>query len=413
MIRPARIALPLLWSLALAAQAATAEWTRFRGPDGAGISPATGLPAKWTEKDYNWKVTLPGYGHSSPVVWGDRVFVTCGAHETAQRIILCLKAPDGSVAWERRYESEKHVVNPANSFATSTPAVDAERVYLYWTTPKEVVLLALDHAGKEVWRRGLGEFISQHGSGTSPIVFDALVVLCNDQEGNSNLLALDAATGETRWEVPRNTVNASYSTPCVYRPDDGPPELVFNSQGHGITSIDPKTGKANWEFKEAFPLRTVGSPAVAAGLIVGTCGVGGSGKRLVAVRPGSKAKGLAPSLAYELKKSVPYTPTPLEKDGLLFLCSEIGVATCLRAATGEQVWQERLGDNFYGSFVWADGRLYIMSRKGTAYVLEAAEKYELLASNPLGEGSHATPAIADGVLYLRTFSHLIAIRGKK
>jgi len=305
------------------------------------------------------------------------------------------------------------VVNKDNSFASSTPAVDAHHVYAYWTTKEEVTLLALDHAGKEVWRRNFGEFISEHGSGVSPIVVGDLVVLSNDQEGNSSLIAVDRKTGADRWTVLRTTSKAAYGTPCLYHPEGGPPELVFMCQSHGITSLDPATGKENWELKDTFPLRVVVSPVLADGLFVGSCGVGGIARRFVAVKPGSKKNGTEPAVVWEQKQSIPYVPTPIAKDGKLFLWTDNGVVRCLRAATGEQLGEVRLKDLFYGSPVWAEGRLYCISRKGVVHVVGADEKLEPLAANPLGEGSHATPAIAGGVLYLRTFSHLIAIGGTK
>ncbi len=304
-------------------------------------------------------------------------------------------------------------MNPANSFASSTPAVDADRLYVYWTTKEEITLLALDHAGNQVWRRKFGEFISQHGSGASPIVLDGLAILPNDQEGNSSLIAVDAKTGADRWTVLRNTSTAAYGTPCTYRPAGGPPELVFTSNAHGVTSLDPKTGQVNWELKDVFSLRTVHSPVVAGGLIVSSCGVGGVARRFVAAQPGSKKDGKEPKLVWEQTKSIPYVPTPLAKDDKLFLWNDNGVVRCLRAATGEQLWEGKTNEMFYGSPIWAEGRLYCISRKGVVYVIGAGDKFEQLATNPLGEGSHATPAIAGGVLYLRTFTHLIAIGAKK
>jgi len=400
--------------LARAADApAPGEWTRFRGPNGTGISTATGIPVKWTPGDYKWKVELPAIGHSSPVVWGDKVFVTCGDQQTARRIILCLKAADGSTLWEKRYDSKPHVVNKDNCFASSTPAVDAERVYVSWTAPDETTLLALDHAGREAWRRNFGEFIAQHGGGASPIVVGDTVILPNDQEGNSSLIAVDARTGADRWTVPRNTRRAAYPTPCLHHPEGRPPELLFLSNAHGVTAVDPATGRVNWEYRQAFPLRVVTSVVVADGLVVGSCGVGGIGRRFVAIRPPSKPGDDKPSLAWEQKKSIPYVPTPLAKGRLLFVLTDNGVLRCLRAATGEQLSEVRLRDRFYGSPVWVEGRLYMISRKGVVHVVAAGEKLEPLAANPLGEGSHATPAIAGGVLYLRTFTHLIAIEGKK
>ena len=403
----------LALSIGAGRRADAEDWTRFRGPGGSGISEAATVPVTWTEKDYNWKAKLPGGGHSSPVVWGDKIFVTCADEKTATRILACLKTADGSLLWERRYDSKPHTLNPDNSYAASTPAVDQDRVYAYWTTPEEVALLALDHGGKEVWRRNFGPFVSEHGSGTSPVVFEDIVVVGNDQEGKSFLVGVDCKTGETRWQAERKGSKAAYSTPCLYQPDGAPPELVFTNAGLGMTSLDPKTGKVNWEKSDVLPLRVVGSPAVASGLIVGTCGVGGSGTQFVAVRPGSEKRAAPPELAYKLTKSVPYVPTPVAKGDLLFLWAESGAVTCLRAATGEVVWQQRVEGNFYSSPVWVDGRIYCITRKGEVVVIAASEKFELLARNPLGERTQATAAVAGGVMYLRTYTQLISIGGKK
>jgi outer membrane protein assembly factor BamB len=387
-----------------------AGWTRFRGPDGSGISRATTIPASWADKDYYWRVVLPGKGHASPVIWGDKLFVTSGDENTGKRMALCLKTADGRLLWRRYYESKPFSKNRENSYATSTPVVDHDHVYVYWTTPDEVTLLALDHHGKEAWRRNLGPFMGRHGSGASPVVYEDLVVLSNDQEGRSQpsfLIAVEAKTGKTRWQIKRRTDRVSYSTPCVFRPENGPAELIFTSCGQGISSIDPLTGKQNWELAGAFPFRVVGSPVAASELIVASCGEAGVGRRLVAVRPGSGKQ--APQLAYEMKASIPYVPTPLIANDLLFLWGDNGLVSCHRVATGERVWQEKIRDRFYSSPVWVNGRLYCISKSGVVYVLAVADKPQLLASIPLGEPSFATPAIANGTLYLRTESHLFAV----
>jgi len=395
------------------ARSAEDAWSRFRGPDGAGASDATAIPVAWTEKDFHWRVKLPGGGHGSPAVWGEKIFVLCSDGSDATRILACIGLADGKIMWERRYGSKTHRINRDNNYAASTPAADEERVYATWTAPEEVTLVALDHGGKEVWRHNLGPFKSEHGSGTSPIVFGDKLILANDQLEKSSIIALDRKTGETRWRVERKAESVSYATPCVYRPEGGAPELIFTSTAHGVTSIDPETGALNWEFAAAFPLRVVGSPAVAGGLIVGACGTGGVGKRFVAVRPGSKKESREPRLGYDLRKEIPYVPTPFGKGDLLFLLTDQGLARCLRAATGEEVWRESLNARFYGSFVCAGDRLYAMSRDGEVIVLKASETFELLARNPIGEGSHATPAIAGGALILRTYNHLMSIGGKK
>jgi outer membrane protein assembly factor BamB len=214
-------------ALASTAGAAESERARFRGPNGSGISEAAMVPAKWTERDYNWKVKLPGIGHSSPVVWGERIFVTSGHPETAKRIILCLHPADGRVLWQREYPSRTYEEHRDHCYATATPAVDAEGVVVTWTTPAQVVLLALDLDGGEVWRRDFGPFVTESGcSGVSPILVENLVLLANDQDdlsvilghekdppgpaGKSTLIAVDRQSGQTRWQIERPTFMAGF-----------------------------------------------------------------------------------------------------------------------------------------------------------------------------------------------------------
>ena len=224
--------------LSATARAEEGEWSRFRGPNGTGISDAATVPVAWTDADYNWKITLPGTGHSSPVLWGNRIFLTCGDAETARRIILCLNTAAGRTLWRREYPSETFNQHRDNSFATATPAADSAGLVLTWTTPEEILLVALDPDGSEVWRRDFGPIVAAHGSGTSPVIVGDLVVLTNDQEdmnrmpwdriigsrpvGKSSLIAVDRKTGATRWQLERRTALAAYSTPCLYRPDGGP-----------------------------------------------------------------------------------------------------------------------------------------------------------------------------------------------
>ena len=421
------IRLAAILAMASTAGAAEGEWTRFRGPNGSGISEAATVPATWTEWDYNWKVKLPGIGHSSPVVWGERVFVTSGEPETAKRFILCLHSADGRVLWQREYSSRTYAQHRDNCYATATPAVDAEGVVVTWTTPEQVVLLALDLDGGEVWRRDFGPFVSNSGSGISPILYEDLVVLENDQDdpsldpgykkhppepaGTSSLIAVDRKTGETCWQIKRTTSFAAYGTPCVYQAEDGRRELIFTNTACGMTGVDPQTGHVNWELNQKFLDRTISSPVVASGLVFAGSGVSIRGTRYVAVRPGSREQ--EPQVAYEVRQAVPMVPTPLIKDGRLFLWTDDGIVTCLKIASGEVIWRERVGGSFYGSPVWVSGRLYCIAKNGDVVVLAAADDFELLSRVPLGESSYATPAVAGGVMYLRTQSHLFSLGGKK
>jgi len=221
------------------------QWSRFRGPNGAGISNAKTVPVKWTDADYNWKVRLGGKGHSSPVVWGGRVFVTSGDRSTARRSVFCIEAKSGKILWQRHYTSKAFSKHRDNSYASSTPVADAAGVIVTWTTPKTVVLLALDREGKDVWRRDLGPYVAIHGNGSSPIIVGEMVILANEQAdpkalpsvywaptapkvaGKSFLMGVDRKTGKTKWQIERKSSQAAYSTPCVYRHADGRQDVVF------------------------------------------------------------------------------------------------------------------------------------------------------------------------------------------
>jgi outer membrane protein assembly factor BamB len=396
------------------------EWTRLRGPNGQGISQAKTIPVKWTEKDYNWKVKLPGGGHCSPVLWGEKIFVTSSDQKTGRGILLALRVSDGEVLWQKEYALSPYRMNRDNSYATATPAVDGDHVYVLWATTKETTLAALDHDGGEIWERSFGGVHCQHGPGSTPIVFDDIVVFTHEHEGSgkggqSAWIAVNRKSGQTRWKLERqSSPKTSYSTPCVWSPGTDAPQLIFTSRAHGMTGVDARTGTVVWEVESAFPNRVVSSPVIAGELLIGTCGDGASGKRLIAIRPGRGDKASQPVEAYKIdSSSMPYVPTSLAMGGLLFTFHDRGQVSCLRSATGEQLWREKPAGRFYGSPVWVDGKLYCITREGDVVVLKAGPTYELLAVNPLGEKSHATPAVAGGRMYLRTYSHLISIGPKK
>ena len=389
------------------------EWPRFRGPNGLGQSDAAStIPVSWTDKDYNWKIELPGVGHSSPVIWGNKVFVTSGDPDTATRHVLCVNAATGEKLWQRDFPGKTYHLHTQNSYATSTPALDADRVYLAWASDDEFTLQALTHNGDDVWRINLGPFKSEHGFGTSPIVVDDMVIITNDQEGeNRFLIAVDSKTGNERWKIPRkyanNRQNASYATPCLMDTPNGR-ELIVCSWAHGITAHDLKTGAVNWEAP-VFKLRPVGSPVIADGLILANTGEGSEGKgnnSMYAVRPGSK-DGTDAKLLYSLpKSSSPYVTTICTAGDLGFLWGDNGIVSCIDIKTGEPHWRQRVGGIYYSSPIRVGDRIYGTSTEGEVVVLAASGDYRMLARNSLGEGTCATPAIANGVMYLR---HAVAL----
>lgn len=399
------------------------EWTRFRGPNGSGISHTKTVPTKISDGDINWKVELPGTGHSSPVLWGEQIFVTSTGDKSGGISVLCLDANDGHLLWRRDFSLTPFSRHKFNSYASSTPAVDAECVYVLWNEPEHYILTALDHSGKTIWQRDFGPFVSQHGCGISPIVHQGKIILGNEQDdqkvvseatrsGKSFIVALDAKTGKTLWQTPRNSAAVAYSTPCVYEPKNGKPALVFNSQGHGIYAVHPDTGKILWEYERAFDKRSVSSPVIAGGIILGSCGSGGGGNFVTAVKAGDASAGRKAQLAYQIKQSAPYVPTGIAVNDLVWLWSDGGIVTCLDAPTGFIRYQERAGGNYFGSPVWIDGRLFCVSTAGELVVLEASARFNVLHRYPLNELCHSTPAVALGRIFIRTEKHLSSIGGR-
>jgi outer membrane protein assembly factor BamB len=393
-----------LW---LAAAASAQEWPRFRGANGSGVSAAV-LPTRWTDKDYRWQVKLPGAGHSSPILWGERLFVTAADGEKLH--VVCLDAGSGRTLWTREFAAGAPRGHKDNSLASATPAADAERVYLSWGTPKQTVLIALSHAGKDAWRRELGPYRAGHGFGSSPIVHDGIVILPCEENGKDSLAAVDAATGKDRWRVPRKSRN-TYATPCIFQPKGKPAELIAVSYEDGITSLDPATGRTNWEtdvFDKRHPEGAIASPIVHGDLVIGTASWLSVRYESIAVRPGVRGK---PETVFKVDRDAPLVPTPIAWDELLFLWSDRGIVTCLSAATGENHWRERVDGSFYASPVIAGHHLYCPSREGDMFVLSASKKFAQAARIPLGESVCATPAIAGGRMYVRTLTRLMCLDG--
>ena len=406
-----RIAFTLLssWLAAHAAQAQ--EWPRFRGPNGAGQSEATTIPAAWAPQDHLWKVELPGKGNSSPVLWGQHLFLTSANPDDGTRHVLCFRARDGRLLWQRDFRSTPHPLHQQNTLASSTPAADARHVYCAWSTPEEFTLLALDHEGREAWRLDLGPFVSQHGFGTSPIVYGDMLIMTGDQDAESFLVAVDAASGAIRWKVPRKVhaeYNASYSAPCILERSGAADELITCGWAHGISSINPANGATNWEAP-VLERRPVASPIIVEGLVLANCGEGSGNNTVVAVRPPGPAA-REPQVVYELDRTTaPYVPTMVAKGSLVFLWGDRGIVACIDGLSGKVHWRERVGGNFFSSPVRVADRVYCVSADGEVLALAAHSEYKLLGRTPLGEITRATPAVAGGRMFLRTESHLLAV----
>ena len=418
MRRLLQIALLALASYPVAAQAA--DWPRFRGPNGSGIADAANTPAAFTTSDLAWRIDLPGFGHSSPVIVGDKIFVTCADPATAKRFLICLNLADGKELWRREYASHTYALHKDNSFASASPAADDQRVYYTFVTPDSYKVYAADHAGKELWSYEMGTWKSEHGPGASPIVVDDLLIVPDDQDGPSSLVALDKTTGSERWRIDRKSGRAAASTPCVFTPPGGgPPQLILTCTGSGLTSVDPKTGHVNWGTVPApASYRSVGSPIASEQWVVGSWGEGPSGPNRVvlAVKP-NPTPAQEPQVLFKLTKTpnYPYVPTPLIKGDRMFIWSDIGMVTCLKLPGGEQVWQQKVKgagprSEFYSSPVIAGDKMYNITKDGEVICLSASDTFKDLGHSPLDDKCYATPAIAGDRLIIRTATHLMATK---
>ena len=395
------------------------EWTRFRGPNGSGIGQAK-LPEQLTQSDVAWRATLPGTGHSSPVLWGDRLFVNCtpnaeGPAESARRIVVCVDAKDGKILWQREFSTGPYRKHADNSFASPSCAVDADRVYAWFAGPDGSQLVALTQGdGTQVWKQDLGPFTSMHGPGASPIVEKGVVYLQSSQDGPGSFLqAFESATGKSLWKKDLKSGQHAISTPCLVESPSGP-QMVSLSTENGLLAFHPATGAPLWALPDLFKLRCVASPVVTeSGLIVVQCGQGQAASEIQVIKGAPEKK---PEKAYEIVRIGGYVPTPIAVGDLLFLWKENGLVTCLKAGTNEQLWSERVEGPYYASPICIGGkggRLYNVTRAGEIVVLAADEKFRQIQRFPLGEKtSYATPAVSGGRLFVRTNTQIFCIGGK-
>lgn len=402
-----------LWSLLVGAGlrvAADDAWPRFRGPNGAGVSDAKTVPVEWQKDEANWIAELPGGGAGSVVAREGKIYVTSADEQRGVRRLSCLAADSGKELWGRQIEFKTYKKHRNNSFASSTPAVDEHHVYVLWQSKTESPLIAFDHDGKEKWRYDLGSYKHGQGAGTSPIVAGEMVVVCNDHSAGSFLLAVDRLTGKQVWKQPREGKRACYATPCVRQLGGGRWELVFSHCFEGITGVDPATGETNWhaDVFGRFAQRAVGSPVLWRDLVIANSGAALGDKNLVAVRA---TEGGAEE-AYRVDRAAPHVPTPLVYDDRLYLWNDAGIASCVQVEDGKILWQSRAGGSkYFGSPVCVDGKIYNVDFEGVVRVIATGPAFKLLGETDLGETSRSTPAVSQGVMYIRTDRHVHSIGG--
>ncbi|MFT4638033.1 MAG: outer membrane protein assembly factor BamB [Verrucomicrobiales bacterium] len=402
------MALLLGWTPTLQAE----DWARFRGASGRGLGKGSDIPTSLSEATALWKISLKGTGHSSPVVVGQKLFYTVTPKANPkQRDVVCVSTNDGKELWRKSFGFSEYNLHQFNSPSSTSPTADEERVYVWWHDGEKSQAFALDHQGESVWRQALGRFESAHGGGSSVVVADGVLIVQKENiSAESSIFGLDAATGKKLWETPvpvKEIRKTPYVTPVIRDTDTGM-EAIFASTDNGIFSLQVKTGAFRWKFDAKFEHRVVASPVVVGDLIFASCGGGGGGKDSVVIEApagASKVKAL-----YRLSKQLPYVPTGLGIDGRLFLVNDGGVGTCYDVKSGDQLWRERLLGKCFASQIAIGDNIYAFGRDGDYKVFKAAANFELVAEGDLGAGIHATPAVGDGKLFVRTDERLLCFQ---
>lgn len=414
------------------------HWPQFRGPGGSGVS-AKPLPTKWDEKtNIAWSVELPGRGWSSPIVWGDKIFVTAVLNDKTpasrpglyiQDLIgkippgehvwklLCLDFNNGKILWDRTVHQGKPTgpIHIKNSYASETPATDGEHVFVYFGN---LGISCYDMQGKQVWSRKLETVRTKLGWGTaaSPVVHGGHVYIVNDNEDQSYLLALNKKTGEDAWKTPRDE-KSNWGTPFVWQHKER--TEIVTAGVNRVRSYD-LMGKQLWELKG---MSVISIPTPFAGpehLYITSGYVLDFTKPVYAIKPGAKGdislEGKATSndfIAWTQKAAGPYHPTPVYHDGFVYVLLDKGFLSCYDAKTGREVYgKQRIhpnADKFTASPWAADGKIYCLSEDGETYVIRGGEKFEVLAQNPLNEMTLATPALVRGNMVIRTAKRLIRV----
>ena len=395
----------LVWASATGLSAD--DWPSFRGPTGQGHSVESGLPIEWAEEEnVTWKTPVAGRGWSSPVVSDGRVWITTADGGSLRLLAFDAHGGRELVNVEVFGISDESAPNPKNSLASPTPVVDTERgqVYVHFGAYGTA---ALTTSGEVVWTTRF-PYITQHGMGGSPILFDDLVILSCDGYDQAFVVALDAGTGEIRWKTDRaEPISQAYSTPIVI--EVAGRRQLLSIGAFRTNSLDPQTGEEIWQVGYPEGFSNVPAPAYSAEHGMVFISTGFQQPSLLAVRADGAGDVTDTHVAWQMRRGAPLTPSPIVVGDELYLVTDTGVATCVDIATGEMHWRERLRGNFSASPVFADGRIYFLSEEGITTVIEPGTEYVELARNELDGRTLASLAVSDGAFFLRTDSHLYRI----
>ena len=402
-----KVLLSIAFVLLGAGVAGAQDWPDFRGPDAQGHSSERGLPLEWSEsKNITWKTPVPGLGWSSPVVANGKVWITTAVEQKG----ISLRAIAFDVATGKevvnvevfKIPTDRRDINPKNSWASPTPVLDGDRVYVHFGADGTA---ALSSSGDILWKARF-DYQSQHGAGGSPIVYGDLLIFNCDGSDVAFVIALDKHTGKTKWKTNRGVpADQAYTTPIVIRVGDR--DQLISVGAFRARAYDPLTGKEIWRVRYDEGFSNVPRPVFAHGLVF--IATGFQQPELLAVRPDGTGDVTKTHIAWTLKRGAPLTPSPLIVGDELYLVNDGGIASCIDARSGTVIWQQRLGGTYSASPVFADGRIYFLAEQGVTTVIAPGKDFRRLVTNPLDGGLLASMAISSGSLFLRTDSHLYRI----
>jgi outer membrane protein assembly factor BamB len=389
-------------------QARTENWPAWRGPRGDGSSLEQHVPVHWGEgSNLVWKAKLPGSGHASPVVWADRIFTVSANEKTQERLLLCFETDQGKLLWQRTVlSSPLEKTHRLNSYASSTPATDGQQVYTSFLDKDEMVATAYDLTGQMKWQVRPGVFSSMHGYCSSPLLFEDLVILNGDHDGDSYLVALDRKTGKTVWKTKRPNRTRSYCVTTIFELS-GRTQMVFSGD-KSVASYDPRKGTLHWYLPgptEQFVASIVYNPSADLLFVTG----GFPELHILGLRHDGRGIIGDDHIVWRSHKGVSYVPSPVSAGNYFLVVSDGGFATCFEAATGNIMWQERMGGGHHASLITAEGRVYYLSDQGVMTVVQPKAEFEVLAKNKLDDRFFASPAVSHGRIYLRGEQSLYAI----
>jgi len=383
------------------------NWPNWRGPNGDGTSIETNLPTKWDSiTNVVWKSPVPGIGHSSPIIWEDKLFTITALPETQEKLLLCYDCKSGNLLWQRTVlKSTFKNKHNDNSYASGTPATDGTLIYMSFLDGEDVVVAAYDFTGKQIWLQRPGKFYSPHGYSCSPALFEDKVIINGNSKGDSFVAALSKTDGQIIWKISHENLAHSFSTP-IFREMAGKMQMIFLGNQE-VASYNPDDGSKYWFVNgpsEDFCASPVYNEKTGLVLISSAW----PQRYLLSIKPDGTGDVTESHVVWRSREGAYYVPSPVCTDDYLYTTMTNGKVHCIEIATGNVLWVEDMGKQ-YSSSVLANGLVYMPNDEGLITVIKPGPTFETIARNSIGERMNASPALSNGKIYLRGYKHLFCI----